>query len=215
MTNKKQEEIWKTYPEFDFIEVSNLGNVRTKDRVVIRSDGRKQFVKGRILKQQLDHHGYLTVCFGANGKSIRLYVHRIVAITFIPNPNSYPEVNHIDCDPTNNVVSNLEWCTHQENIAYRDKLGHFVCNNPGKPVIAMNLDTFEVLYFESQHEAARQLRVNQASIWSVINGKRHKTAGGYWFCYADENAIEKTREKFGDAIANKVEELMSEHLWLT
>lgn len=74
-------------------------------------------------------------------------------------------------------------------------------------VIAVDLETFTVLRFESQAEAERQLGVSHSHINEVIKGKRRKTSG-YWFCYADEYAIEKTRAKFGDAIAEKVEELM-------
>ena len=110
-----KEEIWKVYPDYPWIEVSNLGRVRTKDRTVTRSDGKKQFVKGRILKQQCGRGGYMYVAFGANGKKVNLRVSRVVAITFIPNPNGYSQVNHIDCDRSNNRVDNLEWCTSQYN----------------------------------------------------------------------------------------------------
>ena len=78
-------------------------------------------------------------------------------------------------------------------------------------VIAINLDTFEVFWFESQKEAACQIGINHSHITQVIKGERHK-AGGYWFTRADENAVEKTRAKFGDEIASEVEKLMGEHL---
>lgn len=61
MIDTKQKEVWKTYPKYHFIEVSNLGRVRTKDRVVTYKDGRKKFIKGRILKQQRDKKGYIYV----------------------------------------------------------------------------------------------------------------------------------------------------------
>ena len=203
------EEVWKTYPEYDFIEASNLGRIRSKDHYIMRKDGKKYHAKGHVLKQWLDRGGYLFVNFRVNGKKISRKVHRIIATTFIPNPKNLPQVNHIDCNRTNNVVENLEWCTCQENIAYRDKLGHTAKNNsPKKPVIAVNLEKSEVFYFKSQHEAARQLGASQANIWRVINDKR-KTIGGYWFCYADENAVEKTRAKFGDKVADEVEKLIN------
>lgn len=205
-----EEEIWKTYPEFPFIEASNLGNVRTKDRVITRSDGQKRLIKGRVLKQRLFPCGYMYVGFSVSGKYITLRVSRIVATSFIPNPDNLPEVNHIDCDRTNNRADNLEWCTHQENIAYCVKLGHWVNNNPGHPMIAIDLDSHKVLWFESQAEAARQLGVYRQSIYKVIEGKLNKT-GNYWFCCADEKAVEKVRAKFGDEIAGKVEKLISEH----
>lgn len=85
-----EEEIWKIYSDYDFIEVSNLGRVRTKDRVVTRSDGSKLFVKGRVLKQQRDRYGYMFVQFSVNGKRTTLKAHRMVAICFVPNPDNLP-----------------------------------------------------------------------------------------------------------------------------
>lgn len=78
-------------------------------------------------------------------------------------------------------------------------------------MIAVNLDTFEVFWFESQHEASRQLNANQSHISKVVKGRYNKT-GGYWFTNADSTAIEKTRKKFGDGLANKVEKLIREHM---
>lgn len=208
---KKEEEVWKTFPEYSFIEVSNLCRVRTKDRKIIDKNERKRFVKGRALKQHLSNSGYMRVQVSVNGKSVNLSVHRIVATCFVPNLNDYPEVNHIDCDPTNNRWDNLEWCTHQENIAYCVKLGNWVNNTPSHFVIAVNSDTSEVLWFESQSEAARQLGVYTTNITKVTKGKLNKT-GGFWFCNADGTAVEKARAKFGYEVANKVEKLIRERI---
>lgn len=200
--------IWKQYPEYPSIEANQFGEIRIKDRVVTGKDGKKYHSKGHVLKQHQNQDGYMFVSFRANGKFVCLKVHRIVAACFLPNPNNLPEVNHIDCDRTNNRLDNLEWCTHQENVAYRDRLGRTAKHNaPKKPVIAVNLETFEVLWFESQHEASRQLGVYQGGISGVVKGNRNKT-GDYWFCCADETAVEKIRTKFGDGVAEKVKELM-------
>ena len=208
MTNKK--EVWKVYPDYKFIEVSNLGRIRTLDRYVPNRGG-KRLVKGQVLKQHLNNKGYMYVCFSENVKTVNLYVHRMVAICFIPNPNNLPEVNHKDNDPTNNAVSNLEWCTRKYNEAYKKNFGTSQAEVLGRvlghPVIAVNPETSEVFWFKSQHEAARQLGVDQSSITKVVKGKQNK-ARGYWFCNADRNAIEKTRSEFGDEMAKKVEELM-------
>lgn len=212
MFNEDQE-IWKTFPEYPSIEVSNLGRVRTKDRIVISSNGRKYHYKGRVLKQHCDRDGYMILSPSIKGKQVTFKVHRIVAICFIPNPYGYPEVNHLDGNPANNTESNLEWCTHEYNIAYREKCGlsaKEAAEVLRKPVFAVNLETSEVFLFKSKHEAARQLGISRGNIYSVINGKCNRT-GGFWFCNADGNAIEKVREKFGDKIAEKVEKLMREN----
>ena len=78
-------------------------------------------------------------------------------------------------------------------------------------VIAINPETSRVFWFKSQSEAARQLGIARQSINSVVNGKLSKTKG-CWLCYADSTAVEKTRAKFGDKIAEKVEKLIREHL---
>ncbi|WP_300559644.1 NUMOD4 domain-containing protein [Companilactobacillus sp.] len=103
-------EIWKKHPEIEKLEVSTFGRLRTLDKVV-PSGKHTQFVKGRILKQHSDKGGYLKIGFHVNGKSIAKSVHRLVAQTFLPNPNGFPMVNHRDCDRKNNHVENLEWCT--------------------------------------------------------------------------------------------------------
>lgn len=272
-----EEEIWKIHPDYPFLLVSNLGRVRTIDRTVTRSDGSKLFVKGRVLKQQRDRYGYMFVQLSVNGKRITLKTHRLVATCYIPNPDNLPQVNHIDCNRSNNVAGNLEWCTNQYNTAYREKYGKasshpvFAVNvktgevlyfkSMGEAerklnishqdisaiiegqnktvhsywftedeseiteekirevkdnmrfsggVIAINLSTQNALYFESQKEAARQLTVNQGNVCNVLKGRYSKT-GGFWFCYADENAIEKVRAKFGNEVAKKVEKLISEN----
>lgn len=75
-------------------------------------------------------------------------------------------------------------------------------------MIAINLDTSEVFWFESQREAARQLGVDARSLGYVIKGKRNQTHR-YYFCNADSTAVEKVGAKFGDEVADKVKKLMN------
>lgn len=276
----KEQEIWRTYPDYPFIEASNFGRVKTVDRIVIDKNGDKRLIKGRVLKQYLTPNGYMQVAFGVNGKLVYLLVHRVVASSHLPNPNNLPEVNHIDNDPTNNRLDNLEWCSREYNETYKKNFGTSQAEIFGRPVFAVNLKTGKILWFESQHEAARQLCIDLGSINRVIKGKLNQAggywftedkseiteekiqeirakmlicpviainldtsdvswfesqseaeqqlgvnkvsinrvvkgyynkAGGYWFCYADENAVEKVRERFGDKVAKKVDELMKQN----
>ena len=273
-----EKEIWKTYPDYSFVEVSNLGNIRTKDRYVTDKNGVRRFITGRVLKQRPGYNGYMSVSFQANGKHISLRVNRMVAITFIPNPHNYPEVNHKDCNRLNNRFDNLEWCSRKYNRQYREKYG----NAAGRSVTAVNLKTGKVYHFKSRHEAARKLGLYAESVGAVVNSRlnitgdywfteddgeiteekireiktkahffggvaainpetsevfwfesqseaarqldidvrrvnkvikgKQQQAGGWWFCYADSTAVEKTRAKFGDKIADKVEKLLQQHL---
>lgn len=184
MKYSETNEIWRLYPEFDFIEVSTLGRVRTLDRVVSNGKGTR-VEKGMILKQWLNKIGYLRVAFKKGSKLVNKPVHRLVAQTFIPNPDNLPQVNHKDCNPQNNSVSNLEWCTPEYNIEYREKYGKSSAEVSGCPVYAVNLDTLKISKFKSQREAGRALGIVNQSINSVLKG-RLKTTHGYVFAKAGE-----------------------------
>ena len=189
-------EIWKSHPDIVGIEVSSLGNVRTLDRVVPRKNG-TYHTKGRVLKQSNGSNGYLQVSVKVDGKSTSKRVNRLVAQTFLPNPNNLPQVNHRDCDKTNNKVENLEFCTASYNAKYRDKFGISNAELKGHPLFAINLDTLEVSHFRSQGEASRELGVNRPDINKVVKG-RAKQTGGFLFVNDDENAVDTINRKLHD-----------------
>jgi hypothetical protein len=111
-------------------------------------------------------------------------VHRLVARAWIPNPLNKPHINHIDNDPLNNRVENLEWCTPAENIKHSTRQGrqsHLTKLNKGycsNEVIQMDKQGKEIARFPSAMEAQRQTGINNGNINSVLKGKLN-TAGGY------------------------------------
>lgn len=106
-------------------EVSCSGEVRSLDREVIRRDGTKQNFKGRVLGHYASSAGYKLVRLSdqANGNREEARVHRLVAEAFIPNPESKPEVNHIDGNKYNSSLNNLEWVTPKENRTHAWRTG--------------------------------------------------------------------------------------------
>ena len=99
-------EEWRAVPGYEGLyEVSNMGNVRNVRR-------------NTLLRLPKTNNGYIRISLCKNGIKTGLTVHRLVAETFIPNPDNLPEVNHKDEDKTNNRVENLEWCDHKYNMNY-------------------------------------------------------------------------------------------------
>ena len=144
-------EVWKEWPEDNDYEVSTLGRVRSS------RSGRLRILKGGLV-------------FGRRYIN-NVAVYRMVAQTFLPNPENKPTVNHIDEDPTNNHLTNLEWMTYQENSAYS--------NN--KKVYKRNPLTFIVVgSYPSYTIAARAVGLkNTAAIGQAVR-LQGRSAGYYW-----------------------------------
>ena len=108
------EENWKL--------VNEVSKLKTKGEYYISDKGNfySTFSK-RCIKPQKDHKGYLYVEIGRK----KYKLHRLVAKYFLPNPDNLPQVNHIDCDKSNNNVTNLEWVTNRENYEHALKTGTF------------------------------------------------------------------------------------------
>lgn len=131
----------------------------------------------RYLKHFNNGFGYEYVMMSLNGKYKQYKVHRLVAETFIPNPENKPFVNHIDCNRSNNYYKNLEWCTQKENINYAQKINSSF-NDRNKKVKQYDKENNLINTYESISEASRRTGITIASISYSANGKR-KTGGGY------------------------------------
>lgn len=112
-------EEWKSIYN-DNYSVSNTGIVKSNERIVSTSTGIRKY-KERILKPDISKDGHLRVTLCDAGTSKKIFVHRLVAEAFIPNPNNFPVVNHKDENPSNNNVNNLEWCSVAYNNAYNNR----------------------------------------------------------------------------------------------
>ena len=117
-------EIWKDIEGYEnSYQVSNFGQVRTKNRLIFNPLSKTYYEKNQIILKQYLSLGYKRTILCKNGKSKNAAVHRLVAQTFIPNPENKPQVNHINGIKTDNRIENLEWCTASENGLHAYKTG--------------------------------------------------------------------------------------------
>lgn len=145
------------------------------------NDGKVMTVKtGRILAPIIDARGYERVCLFKADRERRYKVHRLIANTFLPNPEGKQQVNHKDGNKRNNCVDNLEWVTNEENLRHaianglRD--GHKrYCNSKKKRIIATNIESGEEIVFESILSASRA--IGTSHIQEVLKGKRYEAKG--------------------------------------
>ncbi|WP_462382269.1 NUMOD4 domain-containing protein [Pseudomonas sp. Marseille-QA0892] len=120
-------EIWKEIPGFaGRYLASTHGQIKAAGQVVRncpRGVWYERVIPERVLKTNIGRNGYKRTTLTYEGKPQLWLVHRLIAMTFLPNPGGLPCVNHIDACKLNNRVENLEWVTHAENMAHAARLG--------------------------------------------------------------------------------------------
>lgn len=179
-------EIWKDIKDYEGLyQVSNLGNVRSLDKIIYQKNksgkNQKHIYKGKELKKQKQRNGYEVVNLYKNAKMTKKLVHRLVAIAFIENKLDRNFINHKDNNKTNNNVTNLEWCTQSENIIYAYTNGVKFPPNMRK-VKRLNKEDIFIDMFESIQEAERFTNIRATNISKCCRNLR-KTAGGYKWEY--------------------------------
>ena len=152
--------------------IENYPNYTISDRGEIVNTNTNKELKGYIRKD-----GYVIISLSKGGKKYKCYLHRLVAETFIPNPDNLPQVNHKDEDKTNNCVSNLEWITPKDNCNYgtrneRQGLGH------SKPIEQYDLEGNFIKEWDSAAQVERDLGFNHQNISKCCLGQQ-KTAYNY------------------------------------
>lgn len=187
-------EVWKRDKDFPDYWVSNFGNVWS----YVSND----FIHG----SPTGRCGHIDMLLHYNGKRYHKYLHQMVAEAFIPNPNNYPIVRHLDDDPTNNYVDNLAWGTQLDNVRdciknkrfryFDDDDRELAMQKRRMPITSVNLRNGQKRSYISQQEAARQLGFSQSSISSVIRGKNSNINGYYFYNSDEECKIDLTKYKY-------------------
>lgn len=175
------EEIWKDVPGYEGLyQVSNIGRVKACAKI----DGKGRTRKERMLKPTITEHHYYRVGLVKEGQRKQYLVHRLVAVTFIPNINNLPFINHLDECGLNNRVENLEWCDFEYNIKYGtaiERKSKTQINGKHSKRIGQFMLTGE-LYKEwpSAAEYERQTGNSRISLYNCANGHIKSAYGFKW-----------------------------------
>ena len=152
-------EIFKVIKEYPMYSVSTEGRIRKNSNRRILSPSRKP-------------SGYMQVNLMTNdGRRKKEYVHRLVALTFLPNDEHLPEVNHIDGVRDNNVLANLEWVTHQENMDKSSRIAQIIVSRKNGDVVGG---------FNKIQDACSALGLTDSNVSACLHGKQ-KTHKGFVF----------------------------------
>lgn len=166
-------------------QVSNLGRIKTLARDTRCGRSGIQHRPEYILTQTENPYGYLISSCG--------FVHRCVALAFIPNPNGYSEVNHINGNKHDNRVDNLEWCSRGHNMKHAYDMGlkkvakefQDITNAKRKRICQIDKQTGETIAeYPSVLAAAQSLGRDQGNITRAASGQ-YMTAYGYKWEYID------------------------------
>lgn len=178
----------------DIYMISNYGTIKSTDRYVKNKNGYRK-IYGKILKARVDKYGYLRIGLIKNKKQKHYLVHRLVAETFIPNPDKFPIINHKDGNKLNNHISNLEWCNQSYNIIHAYKTGlkvgksakHNGSKNPNS-----KLNEEEVLSIFKDKKNNANIKESYLKYKNKISFKGFEQI---WYGYSWKKSVEKVDDK--------------------
>lgn len=185
-----ENEEWKDIKGYDgYYQVSNFGRVKRTSFYYVDKYGHKRCRKEKILSQIKNRHGYLLVHLSKDNVKRHIYVHRLVACSFIENPENKPQVNHKNGNKSDNHVSNLEWNTRSENMKHayvnglnipnRSQLGRTgLLSGRGKQILQFDKNMNFIRVFYTAKDAAAFIKCHPTSITKCANGE-YKYAHGY------------------------------------
>lgn len=201
-------EVWKDITGYEGLyQASTHGRIKSYCK----------YDRGRILKS-FRYSKYLGVALFENKKHIKYYVHRLVALTFIPNPENKPCINHKDGDKDDNRIENLEWCTQQENLIHKiNILGEGRGDKHGNSVISeKRVGGIKFLLKEgklTQRQIAKRYKIDYRIVNQINKGITWVHIGDYEYPILSDlnNKNIKSRYKVNDVVRNKIAEYLMEN----
>lgn len=172
------QEIWKDVIGYEGLyQVSDTGKVKSLDRTVNCGYGATRVIPGRVMSVLVSDR-YPVVSITKHGKRKVVYVHRLVAEAFIPNPDKLPEVNHIDENKQNNNVENLEWCNRAYNNSHGTRLERQLKNFDYKAVAKKISKTKNT----TRYSGINQMTLDGVFIkwWPTIKEASNNTGASYY-----------------------------------
>lgn len=168
-------EIWKDVKGYE-------GKYQISSNGFVKSLNFNHTGKEKRLKNKINRKGYCYVTLYQDGKQSYPGIHRLVAETFLPNPNNLEQVNHIDGNKKNNNVENLEWCTNLENMKHADRTGLSNHRGTARAVEQLDLNGNTINKFETLADAGKFLGIKgkPTGISKVIRGERNTAYGYKW-----------------------------------
>lgn len=176
--------LWRPVLGFESLyEVSNKGDIKSLNRVVNHPKSGKLTLKGKLIRQQDNGRGYKQVTLYKEGNKYCKRVNRLVAESFLPNPEKLTQVAHLDETRWNNSLSNLKWVTPKENANFpKFKKRISKSNKNGKlskRVIQKDLEKNIIKVWDSVSECGRN-GFNQGNVSSCCRGEKQKYKNYYW-----------------------------------